>query len=78
MARAVAVIKDVYSDSSGVRVAYTVATDDGINFSADATVSLSMTIPQFLTAARQKVARDCETKGSTVLPADVVICGGPA
>lgn len=79
MAKAVAVIKDVYSDPSGaVRVAYTVAIDDGKNFSADAPVSFAQTIPQFFTAARKKVAEDCASKGSTVLPADVVICGGPA
>jgi hypothetical protein len=78
MAKAVAVIKDVYSDSSGVRVAYTVAIDDGKNFSADAAVSFAQTIPQFFTAARNKVSKDCATKGSTVLPDDVIICGGPA
>lgn len=79
MSKAVAVINSVVSDPNGnVRVYYSVAIDDGKNFAADAPVSFTQTIPQFFTAARAKVAADCASKGSTVLPNDVIICGGPA
>lgn len=79
MSRAIATIQNVTAQQDGsIRVIYTVAVDDGTNFSADAPVSFSQTIPQFFTAARNKVSADCASKGSTVLPSDVIICGGPA
>lgn len=79
MAKAIAVIQAVFAGPNGaIIVSYTVAIDDGKNFSADASVSLSQTIAQFYTAARAKVAADCASRGSTVLPTDVIICGGPA
>lgn len=79
MARAVAVINAVVANPDGsVLVFYSVAIDDGKNFSSDSPVSFTQTIPQFFTAARNRVSADCAGKGSTVLPADVIICGGPA
>lgn len=61
-------------------ISYSVAINNngvGLNFAADVSVRTAQTIPQFQTAAKNKIVDDCAGRGITLTPADVIIFATP-
>jgi len=84
MVKAVATINSVNvltAQADGTfTIFYTVAVNNsgvGLAWSADAPVTAAQTIPQFQTAAKNKIVDDCAGRGVTLTPADVIIFATP-